>query len=164
MAQTASMAICANRPQGTNYKHGDMRDRRHACPRLHVPPPRPLVRAAVLGKASATAATTEPDTLSAAFWDYNLLFRSQRAETSAPVQLRVTEGAIPPDFPAGTYYLARPGMFSDDHGSTVHPLDGHGFPAGSFRFNPGDGVHYAARYTTKQASRRATLGISPRVL
>lgn len=120
----------------------------HHHPRLYVPPPRQLVRAAVHGTAGATAAAaTEPDTLSTAFWDYNLLFRSQRAETSAPVQLHVTEGAIPPDFPAGTYYLAGPGMFSDDHGSIVHPLDGHGYLR-SFRFHPDDGVHYAARYAT----------------
>ncbi|KAM3388980.1 hypothetical protein ACQJBY_011238 [Aegilops geniculata] len=123
----------------------------HHHPPLHAPPPRRLVRAAVRGTAGATAAAaTEPDTLSKAFWDYNLLFRSQRAETSAPVQLRVTEGAIPPDFPAGTYYLAGPGMFSDDHGSIVHPLDGHGYLR-SFRFHPDDGVHYAARYVETAA-------------
>ncbi|KAI5011489.1 hypothetical protein ZWY2020_013626 [Hordeum vulgare] len=89
------------------------------------------------------------NTLSAAFWDYNLLFRSQRAETSARAAPR-HRGAIPPDFPAGTYYLAGPGMFSDDHGSTVHPLDGHGYLR-SFRFHPGDGVHYAARYVETAA-------------
>ena len=91
------------------------------------------------------------DSLSAAFWDYNLLFRSQRAECRDPVALRVAEGAIPPDFPAGTYYLAGPGMFADDHGSTVHPLDGHGYLR-AFRFG-GAGASYSARYVETAAKR-----------
>ena len=123
--------------------------RHHHHALLHVPPPpRHRARVVVRGTAGTAAAalTSEPDTVSRAFWDYNLLFRSQRAETSEPVQLRVIEGAIPADFPAGTYYLAGPGMFSDDHGSTVHPLDGHGYLR-SFRFRPNHGaVHYSARY------------------
>lgn len=114
-------------------------------PLHHVRPPRRRVRL-IRATAGAAAKTSswEADTLSKAFWDYNVLFRSQRAETSDPVQLRVIEGAIPPDFPAGTYYLAGPGMFSDDHGSTVHPLDGHGYLR-SFRFSPDHGVRYSAR-------------------
>ncbi|KAJ8748842.1 hypothetical protein K2173_013273 [Erythroxylum novogranatense] len=62
-----------------------------------------------------------------AFWDYQFLFVSQRSETDKPVALQVVDGAIPPDFPSGTYYLTGPGLFTDDHGSTVHPLDGHGY-------------------------------------
>uniref|UniRef100_A0ACD5UTZ5 Uncharacterized protein n=1 Tax=Avena sativa TaxID=4498 RepID=A0ACD5UTZ5_AVESA len=117
-----------------------------------VPTPRHRVRAVRGGSAGATRATvtSDPDTSSTAFWDYNLLFRSQRAETWEPVQLRVVEGAIPADFPAGTYYLAGPGMFSDDHGSIVHPLDGHGYLR-SFRFHPDRGVHYSARYVETAA-------------
>ncbi|RLM65264.1 carotenoid cleavage dioxygenase [Panicum miliaceum] len=101
------------------------------------------------GAAAAAAAATDPP--SAAFWDYNLLFRSQRAECRDPVPLRVAEGAIPPDFPAGTYYLAGPGMFADDHGSTVHPLDGHGYLR-AFRFG-GGGARYSARYVETAAKR-----------
>ncbi|KAL8238496.1 hypothetical protein R6Q59_015063 [Mikania micrantha] len=62
-----------------------------------------------------------------AYWDYQFLFVSQRSETVNPVTLRVIEGSIPLDFPLGTYYLTGPGLFRDDHGSTVHPLDGHGY-------------------------------------
>ncbi|XP_062184472.1 carotenoid cleavage dioxygenase 7, chloroplastic-like [Phragmites australis] len=135
----------------------------HHHPRHHLLPPRRCshrrrgvcdVRAAAATPTatSAAAATVTPDSPSAAFWDYNLLFRSQRAECPDPVLLRVTEGAIPPDFPAGTYYLAGPGMFSDDHGSTVHPLDGHGYLR-SFRFGPNHTVHYTARYVETAAKR-----------
>jgi hypothetical protein len=88
---------------------------------------------------------------------YNLLFRSLRAESRDPVQLRVVEGAVPPDFPAGTYYLAGPGLFSDDHGSTVHPLDGHGYLR-VFRFDAGRAVHYSARYVETAAKREEHVG------
>ncbi|KAK1600960.1 hypothetical protein QYE76_037791 [Lolium multiflorum] len=135
------MAVCTMATMHAAVHH-------HHHPLLSVPPPpRHRVRVVVRGTAGSTAAavTSEPDTFSNAFWDYNLLFRSQRAETSDPVQLRVVEGAIPADFPAGMYYLAGPGMFSDDHGSIVHPLDGHGYLR-SFRFHPDHGVHYSARY------------------
>ncbi|CAD6262814.1 unnamed protein product [Miscanthus lutarioriparius] len=141
----------------------------HHHPGHRTPPPRccsrghgrssVVVRAAAAATVTSTpgAAATAPDSPSAAFWDYNLLFRSQRAESRDPVALRVTEGAIPPDFPAGTYYLAGPGMFADDHGSTVHPLDGHGYLR-SFRFGGADdGVeataHYSARYVETAAKR-----------
>ncbi|XP_076944250.1 carotenoid cleavage dioxygenase 7, chloroplastic-like [Bidens hawaiensis] len=63
----------------------------------------------------------------AAYWDYQFLFVSQRSETINPITLHVIEGSIPSDFPLGTYYLTGPGLFKDDHGSTVHPLDGHGY-------------------------------------
>jgi 9-cis-beta-carotene 9',10'-cleaving dioxygenase len=136
------MAVCTMATMHAAVHH-------HYHPLLHVPhPPRHRARVVVRGAAGTTAVaatSSEPDTFSNAFWDYNLLFRSQRAETPDPVQLRVVEGAIPADFPAGTYYLAGPGMFSDDHGSIVHPLDGHGYLR-SFRFHPDHGVHYSARY------------------
>uniref|UniRef100_A0A0D9W7X3 Carotenoid cleavage dioxygenase 7 n=1 Tax=Leersia perrieri TaxID=77586 RepID=A0A0D9W7X3_9ORYZ len=125
-----------------------------------VPPPPPtrrcLRRRGVPVPVRATAAA-ETDTLSAAFWDYNLLFRSQRDECHDSIPLRVTEGAIPPDFPSGTYYLAGPGIFSDDHGSTVHPLDGHGYLR-SFRFHPGHAVRYSARFVETAAKREESVG------
>ncbi|CAL5030678.1 unnamed protein product [Urochloa decumbens] len=111
-----------------------------------------VVRAAAATATTPSGAATTTDTPSAAFWDYNLLFRSQRAESRDPVSLRVTEGAIPPDFPSGTYYLAGPGMFSDDHGSTVHPLDGHGYLR-AFRFGAGGEATYSARYVETAAKR-----------
>lgn len=94
-------------------------------------PPLAKTSRAVAGTAEAQRIHVEEDvdddSITAAFWDYQFLFVSQRTETADPVLLRVVEGAIPPDFPSGTYYLAGPGVFSDDHGSTVHPLDGHGY-------------------------------------
>ncbi|XP_051138318.1 carotenoid cleavage dioxygenase 7, chloroplastic [Andrographis paniculata] len=92
----------------------------------------------------------------AAFWDYQFLFVSQRAETAEPVALRLVDGALPLDFPSGTYYLTGPGMFSDDHGSTVHPLDGHGYLR-AFRIDARRRkVHFTARYieTEAQAEER----------
>ena len=97
--------------------------------------------------------TTTPDSAATAFWDYQCLFVSQRKETSSPVMLRTVDGEIPADFPAGTYYLAGPGIFADDHGSTIHPLDGHGYLR-SFSFEcSGNGVKYAARYVKSEAQR-----------
>ncbi|CAN6240392.1 unnamed protein product [Urochloa humidicola] len=140
----------------------------HPHPRHRAPPRRPhrspghghrggicVVRATAATATTSGAAAT--DTPSAAFWDYNLLFRSQRAESRDPVPLRVTEGAIPPDFPSGTYYLAGPGMFADDHGSIVHPLDGHGYLR-AFRFAAAKGgsaaaASYSARYVETAAKR-----------
>lgn len=87
----------------------------------------------------------------AAFWDYQFLFVSQRLETPEPVTLRVVDGEIPVDFPSGTYYLTGPGLFSDDHGSTVHPLDGHGYlRAFSFDGATKD-VKFMARYVKTEA-------------
>ncbi|TYK24708.1 carotenoid cleavage dioxygenase 7 [Cucumis melo var. makuwa] len=85
----------------------------------------------------------------AAFWDYQFLFISQRTETENPAVLRLVDGAIPPDFPSGTYYLTGPGMFSDDHGSTVHPLDGHGYLR-AFVFEK-DEVAFMAKYVKTEA-------------
>jgi hypothetical protein len=51
-----------------------------------------------------------------------------------------------PDDLAGVYYLCGPGILSDDHGSQVHPLDGHGYLR-KFVFNGAtDPVMYSARY------------------
>ncbi|EPS59610.1 carotenoid cleavage dioxygenase 7, partial [Genlisea aurea] len=91
-----------------------------------------------------------------AFWDYQSLFVSQREEASQPVSLRVVDGELPRDFPSGTYYLAGPGLFADDHGSTVHPLDGHGYLR-AFRIDGARGTaDFMARYieTEAQAEER----------
>ncbi|KAI3444756.1 hypothetical protein Pfo_001421 [Paulownia fortunei] len=86
-----------------------------------------------------------------AFWDYQFLFVSQRAETTKPISLRLVDGALPHDFPSGTYYLTGPGLFSDDHGSTVHPLDGHGYLR-AFKIDGNRGkVEFMARYIETEA-------------
>jgi 9-cis-beta-carotene 9',10'-cleaving dioxygenase len=95
-------------------------------------------------KPSIVVALSTADSPSNAFWDYNLLFFSQRSELHRSIRLQPIFGSLPWDFPLGTYYLVGPGIFSDDHGSTVHPLDGHGYLR-SFDFSNG-GVHYSARY------------------
>lgn len=87
-----------------------------------------------------------------AFWDYQFLFVSQRLETPEPLTLRVADGEVPLDFPSGTYYLTGPGLFSDDHGSTVHPLDGHGYlRAFSFDGTVTKDVKFMARYVKTDA-------------
>lgn len=87
----------------------------------------------------------------AAFWDYQFLFVSQRSETENPINLHVIEGSVPADFPSGTYYLAGPGLFTDDYGSTVHPLDGHGYLR-AFDINKTTGeVKFTARYVKTEA-------------
>ena len=48
--------------------------------------------------------------------------------------------------------LAGPGMFADDHGSTVHLLDGHGY-LGSFRFGADSAAYYSAWYVETTAKR-----------
>ncbi|XP_009592649.1 carotenoid cleavage dioxygenase 7, chloroplastic [Nicotiana tomentosiformis] len=98
----------------------------------------------------------EIDDTITAFWDYQFLFVSQRSEATEPITLRVVEGAIPTDFPSGKYYLTGPGLFADDHGSTVHPLDGHGYLR-TFEIDGGSGqVKFMARYieTEAQAEER----------
>ena len=77
-----------------------------------------------------------------AFSDYQFLFMSQRSESVEAVELRVVEGSVPNDL-EGTYYLAGPGLFSDDHGSSVHPFDGHGYLR-KFHIHSGS-VSYTAR-------------------
>ncbi|RYR54788.1 hypothetical protein S245_021327 [Arachis hypogaea] len=84
-----------------------------------------------------------------AFWDYQFLFVSQRSETTQPITLRLVDGVIPSDFPSGTYYLTGPGLFSDDHGSTVHPLDGHGYLRAFTIDN--NKVTYMAKYIKTEA-------------
>ncbi len=80
-----------------------------------------------------------------AFWDYQFLYRTQRSEVEVPILLTLVEGAVPDDL-AGVYYLCGPGILSDDHGSQVHPLDGHGYLR-KFVFNGAtDPVMYSARY------------------
>ncbi|XP_027109005.1 carotenoid cleavage dioxygenase 7, chloroplastic [Coffea arabica] len=87
----------------------------------------------------------------AAFWDYQFLFVSQRSETAEPITLRIVDGKIPQDFPLGTYYLTGPGLFTDDHGSTVHPLDGHGYLR-TFKIDGARGeVEFMARYIQTEA-------------
>ncbi|XP_042509935.1 carotenoid cleavage dioxygenase 7, chloroplastic isoform X2 [Macadamia integrifolia] len=86
-----------------------------------------------------------------AFRDYQVLFTSQRSECVEPVVLRIVDGSIPHDFPSGTYYLVGPGLFSDDHGSTVHPLDGHGYLR-AFTIDGHKGeVRFMARYVETEA-------------
>lgn len=60
-----------------------------------------------------------------AFWDYQFLYKSQRNEVDS-ISLTLVEGSIPPQL-SGVYYLCGPGIRTDDHGSQVHPLDGHGY-------------------------------------
>ncbi|KAK6918624.1 Carotenoid oxygenase [Dillenia turbinata] len=86
-----------------------------------------------------------------AFWDYQFLFVSQRSETFEPVSLRAVEGSIPRDFPSGTYYLVGPGLFTDDHGSTVHPLDGHGYLRAFVVDGPAGQAGFTARYIKTEA-------------
>lgn len=77
-----------------------------------------------------------------AFWDYQFLFKSQRLEVATPIRLEVVQGKVPVDL-AGAYYLCGPGIFTDDHGSSIHPLDGHGYLR---KFSVQQGaVHYSAR-------------------
>ncbi|KAL3814979.1 hypothetical protein ACJIZ3_016247 [Penstemon smallii] len=136
--------------------------------KLPIPPKvpatyKPSQHTTVSRAISITAPTTtttvrERDTINAAdedtvaaFWDYQFLFLSQRAETAQPVTLRLVDGALPHDFPSGTYYLTGPGLFSDDHGSTVHPLDGHGYLR-SFNINGVKGkVEFMAKYIETEA-------------
>ncbi|XP_078176753.1 carotenoid cleavage dioxygenase 7 isoform X1 [Carex rostrata] len=107
-------------------------------------------------KRSTVTALWTSDSPSNAFWDYNLLFFSQRSELHRPIHLQPIFGSLPTDFPAGTYYLVGPGLFSDDYGSTVHPLDGHGYLR-SFDFSNG-GVNYSARYVSTDAEREERKG------
>lgn len=135
-----------------------------SLPRLPPPTYNPPQHTTVVPRAisiSAPTTTAAPpavqdtpgasDDAVAAFWDYQFLFVSQRAETAAPVSLRLVDGALPHDFPSGTYYLTGPGLFADDHGSTVHPLDGHGYLR-SFKIDGGEGkVEFTAKYVETEA-------------
>ncbi|WCJ22958.1 Carotenoid cleavage dioxygenase 7 chloroplastic [Euphorbia peplus] len=91
------------------------------------------------------------DEQTAAFWDYQFLWVSQRSETVEPITLRVVDGVVPPDFPSGTYYLTGPGLFTDDHGSNVHPLDGHGYLRSFSIDGVGGDVKFMAKYVKTEA-------------
>ncbi|KAK3224375.1 hypothetical protein Dsin_011400 [Dipteronia sinensis] len=96
-------------------------------------------------KPAAKLSLVEPITISPPGPD------TQRSETTEPIALRVVDGAVPPDFPSGTYFLAGPGMFSDDQGSSVHPLDGHGYLR-AFEIDGGGGqVRFMAKYVKTEA-------------
>ncbi|KAI3504299.1 hypothetical protein L1887_32868 [Cichorium endivia] len=100
---------------------------------------------------SQQVSTSLQDEKTRAYWDYQFLFISQRSETTNPINLRVVEGSIPSDFPQGTYYLTGPGLFKDDHGSSVHPFDGHGYLR-AFTIDGTKGeVTYMARYIKTMA-------------
>ncbi|KAI3700952.1 hypothetical protein L2E82_45593 [Cichorium intybus] len=100
---------------------------------------------------SQQVSTSLQDEKTTAYWDYQFLFMSQRSETTNPINLRVVEGSIPSDFPLGTYYLTGPGLFKDDHGSSVHPFDGHGYLR-AFTIDGTKGeVTYMARYIKTMA-------------
>ncbi|KAK9068239.1 hypothetical protein SSX86_012350 [Deinandra increscens subsp. villosa] len=105
-----------------------------SSPAVKLPPAQAISFPDHVARPDISIATPNPqvstsidDEKVAAYWDYQFLFVSQRSETDNPVTLRIVEGSIPTDFPLGTYYLTGPGLFRDDHGSTVHPLDGHGY-------------------------------------
>ncbi|KAI3693236.1 hypothetical protein L6452_33068 [Arctium lappa] len=130
-----------------------------SSPAIKLPPPQAIsIPDRVPRNISVTVPTQEvstsvQDEKAAAYWDYQFLFVSQRSETANPISLRISQGSIPPNFPLGTYYLTGPGLFRDDHGSTVHPLDGHGYLR-AFTIDGSKGeVTFMARYieTTAQA-------------
>ncbi|KAL7233642.1 hypothetical protein ACSBR1_017286 [Camellia fascicularis] len=113
--------------------------------------PAKISRAISITAPGDVISTQNVDDTVAAFWDYQFLFVSQRSETTDPITLRVVDGAVPPDFPCGTYYLTGPGVFTDDHGSTVHPLDGHGY----LRAFTIDGVKGEAKFMAKYIKTEA---------
>ncbi|GMH00628.1 hypothetical protein Nepgr_002467 [Nepenthes gracilis] len=122
-------------------------------PRIWKPPSQATTARAVSMSTSDDwiRATTAADDDATAFWDYQLLFTSQRLETPDPISLKLADGAIPADFPSGTYYLTGPGLIADDHGSTVHPLDGHGYLR-AFRIDgPTGEVKFSAKYVKTEA-------------
>ncbi|BBN00944.1 9-cis-beta-carotene 9',10'-cleaving dioxygenase [Marchantia polymorpha subsp. ruderalis] len=85
-----------------------------------------------------------------AFQDYQFLFRCQREEVN-PVPLEVVEGQLPVDL-QGNYYLQGPGILSDDHGSRVSPLDGHGYVR-KFSFKEGI-LEFSAKYVGTEACKQ----------
>ncbi|CAL5381361.1 unnamed protein product [Camellia sinensis] len=113
--------------------------------------PAKISRAISITAPGDVISTQNVDDAVAAFWDYQFLFVSQRSETADPITLRVVDGAVPPDFPCGTYYLTGPGVFTDDHGSTVHPLDGHGY----LRAFTIDGVKGVVKFMAKYIKTEA---------
>ncbi|CAL5331342.1 unnamed protein product [Camellia sinensis] len=113
--------------------------------------PAKISRAISITAPGDVISTQNVDDTVAAFWDYQFLFVSQRSETADTITLRVVDGAVPPDFPCGTYYLTGPGVFTDDHGSTVHPLDGHGY----LRAFTIDGVKGVVKFMAKYIKTEA---------
>lgn len=95
--------------------------------------------------------TIESDDSTTAYFDYQFLFISQRSEATQPITLSIVDGVIPTDFPSGTYYLTGPGLLTDDHGSTVHPLDGHGYLRAFTFDNVNKSVKYMAKYIKTEA-------------
>ncbi|CAM6075974.1 unnamed protein product [Sphagnum tenellum] len=87
-----------------------------------------------------------------AFRDYQFLFRAQRNEVES-IPLTVVEGAVPDDL-AGVYYLCGPGILSDDHGSQLHPLDGHGYLRKFVFTGASCPVMYSARYIDTEARQQ----------
>ncbi|PKA61100.1 Carotenoid cleavage dioxygenase 7, chloroplastic [Apostasia shenzhenica] len=131
-----------------------------AAPPLTPPESARLIPAATTNRCRAASPSTSispssvlpaADSVASAFQDYQLLFSSQRSETADPVALRAAEGAVPADFPRGTYYLVGPGMIADDHGSIVSPFDGHGYLR-AFEFTGAGRVMYSARYVETAAA------------
>ncbi|WVZ06593.1 hypothetical protein V8G54_019939 [Vigna mungo] len=126
----------------------------HQTPSSSIPPTKP--RAISISTPNTPVAipippTIEPDDSIAAYYDYQFLFMSQRSEAPRPITLTTVEGVIPPDFPTGTYYLTGPGLLTDDHGSTVHPLDGHGYLRAFTFDNVTKNVKYMAKYIKTEA-------------
>ncbi|CAE6050383.1 unnamed protein product [Arabidopsis arenosa] len=114
-------------------------------------PPRAAISISIPETGLGRTGTILDDSTSSAFRDYQSLFVSQRSETVEPVVIKPIEGSIPLNFPSGTYYLAGPGLFTDDHGSTVHPLDGHGY----LRAFHIDGNKRRATFTAKYVQTEA---------
>lgn len=124
----------------------------HQAPSLPPTKPRAIsISAPITPVAVPIPPTIEPDDSIAAYYDYQFLFISQRSEVTQPVTLSTVEGVIPTDFPSGTYYLTGPGLLADDHGSTVHPLDGHGYLRAFTFDNVTKNVKYMAKYIKTEA-------------
>ncbi|XP_071691170.1 carotenoid cleavage dioxygenase 7, chloroplastic [Rutidosis leptorrhynchoides] len=123
-----------------------------SSPAIKLPPPKAILFPdRVPRPPTQEVSTSVEDEKTTAYWDYQFLFISQRTETDNPISLRITEGSIPSDFPLGTYYLTGPGLFKDDHGSTVHPLDGHGY----LRAFTIDGVKGEVKFMAKYIQTKA---------
>lgn len=134
------------------YSNPNYLPSRQPPPNLLTSTPSAATRFRITSASASSAAATDPDSPTAAFRDYQLLFTSQRSEAGEPVLLRPVRGSVPPDFPCGTYYLTGPGLFADDHGSTVNPLDGHGYLR-AFEFGEDGRCRYSARYVATEAQR-----------
>ncbi|XP_074321518.1 carotenoid cleavage dioxygenase 7, chloroplastic [Silene latifolia] len=130
----------------------------HPCKNLQPPPNsvrfRPYAttsRHAPISNPESRSSKLEVDNEEVAFWDYQFLFMSQRFEVPNPIKLKLIDGALPKDFPNGTYYLIGPGLFIDDYGSSINPLDGHGYLR-AFEINgPNNEVNFSAKYVKTKA-------------